>query len=124
MRVVKAVHVSQALSCTQCQRVLARLANVRAMDEDARIQVPAVLHLGDGRNGGHDDGHVQTQLLAVVGEREGVVAGARGDDAATASIGRELHAGRGAGAWGSRVVGRAGSDAGSEHACCGQEPAW
>ena len=79
VRVVVAVDVGQPQVGGHAHGVLARLAQIAAVDDDAGAELAARLHLHDGRHDRHHHRHRDAQLLAVVGQAQRVVAG-RGRD--------------------------------------------
>ena len=66
VRMIVAVDVRQSLRFGDAHGVLARLANVAAVDDDFGAKLTARLDFHDGRNDRHHHRDRDTQLLAVI----------------------------------------------------------
>mmetsp|Transcript_8809 Transcript_8809/g.18073 ORF Transcript_8809/g.18073 Transcript_8809/m.18073 type:complete len:489 (+) Transcript_8809:328-1794(+) len=78
-RIVVPVDVGQPLGGDEGLGVLLGLPDVRPLDDDARPEPPALVHLGQRGHRGHHHGHRHPQLPPVVRQRERVVPRRRGD---------------------------------------------
>jgi hypothetical protein len=79
MRMIVSVYVRQSLGFGDAHGVLARLANVAAVNDDFGAKLTARLDFHDGRDDGHHHGDRDAQLLAVIRQAQCVITGRCGD---------------------------------------------
>jgi hypothetical protein len=91
--VVERMDEREALARGDFTGMRARLGQVRAVQDDLGAELAAVGHLDQRRENGHHDGRGNAEELRVIGDSLRVIAGGRGDHAASSLLRRQLQQG-------------------------------